>query len=272
MLLRQEAEGKPSAEDLENLAAWDPKDKARDTIAIHPQRVVMQDLTGVPVLNDLASLRAAVSRAGGDPARVNPVIPVDLVVDHSVQVDFTGIPDAFQKNLEMEFKRNRERYQFLHWAQKAFQNFRLIPPATGIVHQVNLEALSPVVSIQDSTGTPLAIPDMVIGTDSHTPMINGLGVLGWGVGGIEAIAAMLGNPLELMIPDVVGVRLFGYLTARHNPDGSDPDDRSEAPCAGCGGQIHRVQRSLPGITERAGTGDDRQHGTRIRRHRELFSS
>ncbi len=140
-------------------------------------------------------------------------------MDHSIQVDYTGIPDAYKKNLELEFKRNRERYQFLKWAQKAFQKFRLIPPATGIVHQVNLETLSPVVWIQDSAGMRLAAPDMVIGTDSHTPMINGLGVLGWGVGGIEAIAAMLGNPLELMIPDVVGVRLFGSL-----PLGTTPTD------------------------------------------------
>jgi aconitate hydratase len=219
MLLRQEAEGKGNENDLESLAAWKPVEKARASISIHPQRVVMQDLTGVPVLNDLASLRAAVSRAGGNPAAVNPVIPVDLVVDHSIQVDYTGIPDAYKKNLELEFKRNRERYQFLKWAQKAFQKFRLIPPATGIVHQVNLESLSPVVWIQDSDGMQLAAPDMVIGTDSHTPMINGLGVLGWGVGGIEAIAAMLGNPLELMIPDVVGVRLFGSL-----PAGTTPSD------------------------------------------------
>jgi aconitate hydratase len=217
MLLRQEAEGKGNENDLESLAAWKPVEKARASISIHPQRVVMQDLTGVPVLNDLASLRAAVSRAGGNPAAVNPVIPVDLVVDHSIQVDYTGIPDAYKKNLELEFKRNRERYQFLKWAQKAFQKFRLIPPATGIVHQVNLESLSPVVWIQDSDGMQLAAPDMVIGTDSHTPMINGLGVLGWGVGGIEAIAAMLGNPLELMIPDVVGVRLFGSLPAGTTP-------------------------------------------------------
>ena len=179
----------------------------------------MQDLTGVPVLNDLASLRAAVARAGGDPARVNPLIPLDLVVDHSVQVDYTGIPEAFQKNLELEFQRNRERYQFLHWAQQAFQHFRLIPPGTGIVHQVNLEALSPVVWLQENEGLPMAVPDMVIGTDSHTTMINGLGVLGWGVGGIEAIAACLGNPLELPIPEVVGVRLTGSL-----PQGTTPTD------------------------------------------------
>ena len=219
MLLRQCGEGKPSEGDLAKLSGWAPGKKELGTIAIFPQRVVMQDLTGVPVLNDLASLRAAVARAGGDPARVNPLIPLDLVVDHSVQVDYTGIPEAFQKNLELEFQRNRERYQFLHWAQQAFQHFRLIPPGTGIVHQVNLEALSPVVWLQENEGLPMAIPDMVIGTDSHTPMINGLGVLGWGVGGIEAIAALLGNPLELPIPEVVGVRLTGSL-----PQGTTPTD------------------------------------------------
>jgi aconitate hydratase len=219
MLLRQCGEGKPSEGDLAKLSGWAPGKKELGTIAIFPQRVVMQDLTGVPVLNDLASLRAAVARAGGDPARVNPLIPLDLVVDHSVQVDYTGIPEAFQKNLELEFQRNRERYQFLHWAQQAFQHFRLIPPGTGIVHQVNLEALSPVVWLQENEGLPLAVPDMVIGTDSHTTMINGLGVLGWGVGGIEAIAACLGNPLELPIPEVVGVRLTGSL-----PQGTTPTD------------------------------------------------
>ena len=219
MLLRQAGEGSASFEDLDRLANWKPVEVNRGYVGIHPQRVVMQDLTGVPVLNDLASLRAAVARAGGDPARVDPHIPVDLVVDHSIQADFTGTPDAHQKNLELEFKRNRERYEFLHWAQHSFRNFRLIPPGTGIVHQVNLEALSPLVWVREREKRLLACPDMVIGTDSHTPMINGLGILGWGVGGIEAIAGMLGNPLELPIPDVVGVQLSGSL-----PSGVTPTD------------------------------------------------
>jgi aconitate hydratase len=217
MILRQSGEGYSFPEDLDRLADWKPVEAARGYVGIHPQRVVMQDLTGVPVLNDLASLRAAVERAGGDPARVDPLIPVDLVVDHSIQADFTGTPDAYQKNLELEFKRNRERYEFLHWAQLSFNNFRLIPPGTGIVHQVNLEALSPMVWVKERGKKLLACPDMVIGTDSHTPMINGLGVLGWGVGGIEAIAAMLGNPIELPIPDVVGVRLSGSLLPGTTP-------------------------------------------------------
>ena len=219
MILRQSGEGFPSPENLDRLADWKPVEAARGYVGIYPQRVVMQDLTGVPVLNDLVSLRAAVERAGGDPARVDPFIPVDLVVDHSIQADFTSTPDAFQKNLELEFKRNRERYEFLHWAQRSFHNFRLIPPGTGIVHQVNLEALSPMVWVKEREKKLLACPDMVIGTDSHTPMINGLGILGWGVGGVEAIAAMLGNPLELSIPDVVGVRLSGSL-----PPGTTPTD------------------------------------------------
>jgi aconitate hydratase len=217
MILRQSGEGYRSPENLDRLADWKPVEAVRGCVGIHPQRVLMQDLTGVPVLNDLASLRAAVARAGGDPSRIDPLIPVDLVVDHSIQADFTGTSDAYQKNLELEFKRNRERYDFLHWAQQSFRNFRLIPPGTGIVHQVNLEALSPMVWVKEREKKLLACPDMVIGTDSHTPMINGLGILGWGVGGIEAIAAMLGNPLELPIPDVVGIRLSGSLLPGTTP-------------------------------------------------------
>jgi aconitate hydratase len=217
MLLRQVGAGETSPVELDSLLEWQPGKTPRANIGILPQRVLMQDLTGVPVLNDLASLRAAAEREGLDPACVNPLIPVDLVVDHSVQVDFTGIPNAYQKNLEYEFKRNHERYEFLHWAQGAYKNFRLIPPGTGILHQVNLETLSPMVWLKETSTGLLACPDMVIGTDSHTPMINGLGVLGWGVGGIEAITAMLGNPLELPIPEVIGVRLSGSLPAGVTP-------------------------------------------------------
>ncbi len=158
MILRQSGEGFPSRENLDQLADWKPVEVARGYVGIYPQRVVMQDLTGVPVLNDLVSLRAAVERAGGDPARVDPFIPVDLVVDHSIQADFTSTPDAFQKNLELEFKRNRERYEFLHWAQRSFHNFRLIPPGTGIVHQVNLEALSPIVWVKEKRKKAACLP------------------------------------------------------------------------------------------------------------------
>jgi aconitate hydratase len=172
----------------------------------------MQDFTGVPAVVDLAAMRSAVARLGGNPKKVNPVVPVDLVIDHSVQVDFFG-PDALARNAELEFERNRERYEFLHWGKNAFDNFRVVPPATGIVHQVNLEYLAQVVMTKPAAdgGYPLAFPDTVVGTDSHTTMINGLGVLGWGVGGIEAEAAVVGVPLDMVAPDVVGFRLHGKL-------------------------------------------------------------
>src|SRR6185295_10058541 len=163
-----------------------------------PARVILQDFTGVPAVVDLASMRVAVNQVGGDPRRINPLVPVDLVVDHSVQVDVFASREALQKNAEREFHRNRERYEFLRWGQKAFQSFRVVPPATGIVHQVNLEYLAPVVMTRDEGGQREAFPDTLVGTDSHTTMINGLGVLGWGVGGIEAEAAMLGQPLYMV--------------------------------------------------------------------------
>src|SRR5260221_6202657 len=176
-----------------------------------PARVILQDFTGVPAVVDLASMRGAVKRLRGDPKRINPLVPVDLVVDHSVQVDVFGSPDALQKNAEIEFQRNRERYEFLRWGQKAFANFRVVPPATGIVHQVNLEYLAKVVLTKSDGGARVAFPDTLVGTDSHTTMINGLGVLGWGVGGIEAEAAMLGQPLYMVTPQVVGFKLVGRL-------------------------------------------------------------
>jgi aconitate hydratase len=171
----------------------------------------MQDLTGVPAVVDLAAMRSAVARLGGDPKKINPLVPVDLVIDHSVQVDFFATPDALQCNADLEFQRNRERYEFLRWGQKAFANFSLVPPATGIVHQVNLEYLSAVVMAQYIDGSWIAFPDTLVGTDSHTTMINALGVVGWGVGGIEAEAAMLGQPIDMLTPDVVGFKLQGQL-------------------------------------------------------------
>jgi aconitase (EC 4.2.1.3) len=167
----------------------------------------MQDFTGVPAVVDLAAMRAAVARLGGDPKKINPLVPVDLVIDHSVQVDFFATPDALQRNAEVEFQRNRERYEFLKWGQKAFSNFRVVPPMTGIVHQVNLEYLASVVGVRSfptSESELVAFPDTLVGTDSHTTMINGLGVLGWGVGGIEAEAVMLGQPMDMLLPEVVG--------------------------------------------------------------------
>ena len=199
---------------LEAVAGWQPQASERPSVPFMPARVVMQDFTGVPAVLDLAAMRDALARAGGDPQRVNPSIPVDLVIDHSVQVDRFGSAEALARNAEIEFERNAERYRFLHWGQQAFANFRVVPPATGIVHQVNLEHLAPVVWVTDpADGTPAtAYPDTLVGTDSHTTMINGLGVLGWGVGGIEAEAALLGQPSDLVLPDVVGMRLIGRLS------------------------------------------------------------
>ena len=172
--------------DVVNLAGWEPKSSDRAILPFKPARVLMQDFTGVPAVVDLAAMRSALKRLGGDPRKINPLVPVDLVIDHSVQVDFFASPDALQRNAELEFQRNRERYEFLHWGQKAFSNFRVVPPATGIVHQVNLEYLAQVVNIQQEDGKNIAFPDTLVGTDSHTTMINSLGVIGWGVGGIEA--------------------------------------------------------------------------------------
>jgi aconitate hydratase len=197
--------------DVRRLAAWNAARPADVELPFLPGRVILQDFTGVPAVVDLASMRAAVKRLGGDPRRINPLVPVDLVVDHSVQVDVFGSADALLRNAELEFGRNRERYEFLKWGAKGFQNFRVVPPATGIVHQVNLEYLAQGVMTKAADGRTVAFPDTLVGTDSHTTMINGLGVLGWGVGGIEAEAAMLGQPLYMVTPQVVGFRLTGAL-------------------------------------------------------------
>ncbi len=212
-LLRQEDNHHVNKADIEALANWDAKVKSGKEIAFMPARVLMQDLTGVPAVVDLAAMREAMKRLGGDPKKINPLAPVDLVIDHSVQVDYFGSADAFQKNSEIEFERNVERYAFLRWGQMAFDNFRLIPPDVGICHQVNLEYLAPVVFRAKKDGAHFAYPDTVVGTDSHTPMINGLGVVGWGVGGIEAEAALLGQPIIMLIPEVIGFKLHGKLPA-----------------------------------------------------------
>jgi aconitate hydratase A / 2-methylisocitrate dehydratase len=212
-LLRQEDNHHVNKADIEALANWNPKAKPEKEIAFMPARVLMQDLTGVPAVVDLAAMRESMRRLGGDPKKINPLAPVDLVIDHSVQVDFFGSPDAFHKNSEIEFERNIERYAFLRWGQTAFDNFRLIPPDTGICHQVNLEYLAPVVFRAKKDGAHFAYPDTVVGTDSHTTMINGLGVVGWGVGGIEAEAALLGQPIIMLIPEVIGFKLHGKLPA-----------------------------------------------------------
>lgn len=208
--LRQCNDREITQADVKNIASWTPKG-ARPGIPFLPGRVVMQDFTGVPAVVDLAAMRAAVARLGGDPKKINPLVPVDLVIDHSVQVDFFATAEALNRNTEVEFQRNRERYEFLKWGQKAFSNFRVVPPMTGIVHQVNLEYLADCVMTKDENGETIAFPDTLVGTDSHTTMINGLGVVGWGVGGIEAEAVMLGQPMDMLLPDVIGFRLFGKL-------------------------------------------------------------
>src|SRR4051812_35108397 len=201
--------------DVKRLAAWDATKTATNELPFKVARVILQDFTGVPCVVDLAAMRAAMKRAGGDPQKINPLVPVDLVIDHSVQVDEYANPLALLHNVEKEFERNRERYEFLKWGQKAFQNFEVVPPATGIVHQVNLEYLAKVVQTRDG----VAFPDSLVGTDSHTTMINGLGVVGWGVGGIEAEACMLGQPIYLVTPQVVGFKLHGKL-----PEGATATD------------------------------------------------
>src|SRR5213595_2147785 len=206
---------KVQRKDVEALANWDAKKPANEEIPFVVARIVLQDFTGVPLVVDLAAMRSAVKRLGGDPKIIEPLVPVDLVVDHSVQVDFFGSAQALRLNLEMEFKRNRERYQFLKWGQQAFKTFQLIPPGIGIVHQVNLEYLAKGVLSQKSEvrgqRSEIFFPDTLVGTDSLTTMINGLGVVGWGVGGIEAEAGMLGQPVYFLTPEVVGVHLTGQL-------------------------------------------------------------
>src|SRR5690348_10332473 len=209
-LLRREDGRTVSAREIEALARWDPKKTPVDEIAFMPARVLMQDFTGVPAVVDLAAMRDAMQAMGGDPKKVNPLLPAELVIDHSVIVDEFGTPTAFQVNADLELQRNRERYALLRWAQQTFRGFRVVPPDTGIVHQVNLEYLARVVFTTEGRDAQ-AYPDSLVGTDSHTTMINGLGVLGWGVGGIEAEAAMLGQPVSMLIPQVVGFRLTGKL-------------------------------------------------------------
>jgi aconitate hydratase len=220
-MLRTEGTGTVRAADIEALAGWDPTAQPSIEIAFTPARVLMQDFTGVPAVVDLAAMRDAIAQMGGDAAKINPLAPAELVIDHSVQVDAFGTREAFAINAERELERNRERYAFLRWGQRAFHNFSVVPPDTGIVHQINLEYLARVVFVADGDGSrpPSAYPDTLVGTDSHTTMVGGLGVLGWGVGGIEAEAAMLGQPMSMLIPQVVGFRLHGAL-----PEGATATD------------------------------------------------
>jgi len=218
-LLRFEDGRTVTKEDIEAIAAWTKTGKSDHEIAYRPARVLMQDFTGVPAVVDLAAMRDATTSLGGDPKSVNPLVPVDLVIDHSVMVDYFGHDDSFAKNVEREYERNGERYKFLKWGSSAFDNFRVVPPGTGICHQVNLENLAQTVWTKDEDGVTYAYPDTLVGTDSHTTMVNGLAVLGWGVGGIEAEAAMLGQPVSMLIPEVVGFKLTGKL-----PEGATATD------------------------------------------------
>src|SRR5919108_2501928 len=213
-VLRSEALGQGGEEEVRGVLEWESQADPRREIAFRPGRVLLQDFTGVPAIVDLAAMREAIVELGGDPAAVNPSIPAELVIDHSVQVDEFGSRLAIFRNTEREFERNRERYAFLRWGQGAFENFKVVPPNTGIVHQVNLEYLARVVETREEDGRLFAFPDTLVGTDSHTTMVNGLGVLGWGVGGIEAEAAMLGEAISMLVPQVVGFKLTGELPER----------------------------------------------------------
>src|ERR1700733_441941 len=218
-LLRTEDGRNVTATEIRALAAWNKDSKPDKEIAFTPSRVLLQDFTGVPAVVDLAAMRDAMKRLGGDASLINPLQPAELVIDHSVQVDEFGTPGALDMNALLEFQRNKERYQFLRWGQTAFRNLKIVPPDTGIVHQVNLEFLARVVFVHDAEGKRTAYPDTLVGTDSHTTMVNGLGVLGWGVGGIEAEAAMLGQPMSMLMPQVLGFRLHGQL-----PEGATATD------------------------------------------------
>ncbi|TXJ04276.1 MAG: aconitate hydratase [Aeromicrobium sp.] len=218
-LLRTEDGADITKEDIAALASWDPKAEPSKEIQFTPARVIMQDFTGVPCVVDLATMREAMSDLGGDPSKINPLAPAEMVIDHSVIADAFGGPEAFERNVELEYERNGERYKFLRWGQGAFDDFKVVPPGTGIVHQVNIEHLARVVFTKDADGSVVAYPDSCVGTDSHTTMVNGLGVVGWGVGGIEAEAAMLGQPISMLIPKVVGFKLSGEL-----PEGSTATD------------------------------------------------
>jgi aconitate hydratase len=230
-LLRHEDGRTVTADDIRFLAAWDAKAEPSREIAYMPARVLMQDFTGVPAIVDLAAMRDAMRALGGDPEKINPLQPAELVIDHSVQVDEFGTKNSYDLNAALEFQRNRERYAFLKWGQTAFDNFSAVPPGMGICHQVNLEYLARVVftTSPDADGKVMAYPDTLVGTDSHTTMVNGLGVLGWGVGGIEAEAAMLGQPVSMLIPQVVGFKLTGRLK-----EGTTATDGAVAQAGCCG--------------------------------------
>ena len=270
-LLRYQDERTVSVDDVKAMAGWLAERRSTREIAYRPARVLMQDFTGVPAVVDLAAMRDAMVKMNGDPQKINPLSPVDLVIDHSVMVDHFGGADAFKKNVELEFSRNGERYSFLRWGQNAFDNFRVVPPGTGICHQVNLEYLAQCVwTSEDADGKTVAYPDTLVGTDSHTTMVNGLGVLGWGVGGIEAEAAMLGQPVSMLIPEVIGFKLTGEDEGGHDRDRPGADGGPDAAPARRGRQVRRVLRPGPRPPDAGRPRDDRQHGAGIRRDLRLL--
>ncbi len=265
-LLRFEDGVNVTRADIEALLNWDPKAAPSHEISFTPARVIMQDFTGVPAVVDLAAMREAMVRLGGDPDEINPLAPAELVVDHSVQVDSYGSAQSLAENNRIEFERNGERYAFLRWGQSAFRNFKVVPPNTGIVHQVNLEYLGRVVFEQQAGAERQAYPDTVVGTDSHTTMINGLGVLGWGVGGIEAEAAMLGQPVTMLIPQVVGLPAQGRAARRRDCDRSGADRDRDAAQEGCRRQVRRVLRRRAREPAAGRPRDHQQHVAGVRQH------
>ena len=253
---------KVSEQDVRTLANWNAKKPVQVEIPFVVARVVLQDFTGVPLLVDLAAMRSTVSRLGRDPKMIEPLVPVDLVVDHSVQVDFFGSAEALSLNLEFEFKRNRERYQLLKWGQQAFETFGVVPPGIGIVHQVNLEYLAKGILEKDG----VYFPDTLVGTDSHTTMINGLGVVGWGVGGIEAEAGMLGQPVYFLTPEVVGVHLTGARERGRHGDGRGSAHHADAAEGKGRRQVRRVLRPRREIAPRGRSRHDWQYGAGVWGH------
>ena len=263
-LLRHEDGRDVTRDDILALANWDPGAVPSTEISFTPARVILQDFTGVPAVVDLAAMRDAVVKLGGSATDINPLSPAELVIDHSVQVDNYGAANALDLNNKIEFQRNRERYSFLRWGQSAFENFRVVPPNTGIVHQVNLEYLSRVIFDTEKDGSRLAYPDTVVGTDSHTTMINGLGVLGWGVGGIEAEAAMLGQPITMLIPTRRGIQADRQAEGRNDGYRPRADGHRNAARQGRRREICRVLRRWPRAHAAGRPRDAWQHVTRVR--------
>jgi aconitate hydratase len=269
-LLRHE-DGRSVTKEHQACVAWlNDKGTGESEIAYRPARVLMQDFTGVPAVVDLAAMRDAMVALGGDPKKINPLVPVDLVIDHSVIVDEFGTPTAFARNVELEYQRNGERYRFLKWGQQAFKNFRVVSARHRHLHQVNLEYLGQTVWTKDEDGETIAYPDTCVGTDSHTTMINGLGVLGWGVGGIEAEAAMLGQPVSMLLPEVIGFKLTGKLKEGVTATDLVLTVVQMLRKKGVVGEVRRVLRPGPGQHDARRPRDHRQHGPGIRSHLRLL--